>query len=241
MGLSRDVVAYITKVALSERSTSVDFWLRELAGALGMRWYGETTADALCSALDVARMMTVRNMPVRQLVTPPRKKGQKKPPEPGYLVVRVTFGFLDSWGRVVEYEKKIIPKNRQWCVAYLSRIYSEIIKKLPLAPVPAKAIEAANAAPPRVRGAAKNLAYYLASRVPSQKVRLLLPTMRDICHIDGYRWPSEIRKAMENTMQVLHPTIIRDYNYYQEGYDIILAGSLSTKNLPGGTNLTSDN
>lgn len=232
LGLTRDVVAYLTRCYIIEQRGSGDneiqFYMRELASALGLAWRGGNTVEALSHALDLGRALTVRNMPVRVKTRIPANRHRTKFREV-VEVKRITFGFLDGWGRTIMRDGKLIPVNKQPCSAHLSRYYQHMLDKFPVAPVPAAAIEAANNAPPRIRGAVKNLAYHLAARVPAPegKVRLLLPTLQEICHFNNDpRRQGEIRRAVENVFKVLYPVLIRDYEYGKLGYDIILAGSL---------------
>lgn len=239
LGLARDVVAYLTRCyVLEQRGTGdkeIEFYIHELADALGLAWRGRDTVEALSRALDLGRALTVRNMPVRVKTKVPANKNRTKFKEV-VEVKQITFGFLDGWGRTVMRDGRPIPKNKQPCSAFLSRWYQHMLDKFPVAPVPAAAIEAANNAPARIRGAVKNLAYHLAARVPAPegKVRLLLTTLQEICHTNGYRWPSEIRKSLENIMKILHPTLIRDFSYKKNGYNIILAGTIRSDKKPTG-------
>lgn len=239
LGLTRDVVAYLTRCYVIEQREGSDneihFHMRELANALGLTWRGRDTVEALTHALDLGRALTVRNMPVRVKTRVPTNRERTKFKEV-VEVKRITFGFLDGWGRTVMRDGKPIPINKQPCSALLSRWYQHMLDKFPVAPVPAAAIEAANNAPARIRGAVKNLAYHLAARVPAPegKVRLLLPTLQEICHIGGYRWPSEICKSLENVMKILHPTLIRDFHYEKDGYDIFLAGTVKNNKIELG-------
>lgn len=230
LGLTRDVVAYLTRCYVMEQRYTSDreirFYMRELANVLGLTWRGKDTIEALAHALDLGRSLTVRNMPVRVKTSIPTNRARTKFREV-IEIKRITFGFLDSWGRTATINGKPIPENKQPCFAHLSHYYQLMLDKFPVAPVPAAAIEAANNAPPRIRGAAKNMAYHLAARVPTPdgQVRLLLSTLQEICHIQGYRWPSEIRKSLEKVMGILHPVMIRDFCYERDGYNILLAGT----------------
>jgi len=143
---------------------------RQLAELLALEWAGKRLVEDLDDALTLARWFTIRNHPVIRKLYP---DGRIKE------ISRDTFGFIDRVSRVVMKEGREIPRNRQPLEIYLSEMYAFAVKKLPATPVPVAALEAAHKAPHRLRTPAKSLAYYLASRVPLQRVSLTLATLAE--------------------------------------------------------------
>ncbi|AEG15202.1 hypothetical protein Desku_1622 [Desulfofundulus kuznetsovii DSM 6115] len=214
-GLARDVVAYIGQAYREQHypeDLRVKIYLRQLATGIALGW-GTRTKEMLDDCLAFARFFTIQNYPFSIL----RKDGTVK------TVEKRTFGFVDDVGRVTVWDGREIPPNKQWYNIYLSRLYAEALKTMPAAPFPVAALEAAHRAPRKLITPAKNLAYYLAARVPAQKVRLLIPTIQEIL---GYSDTNTTyaRRAIENVLNVLHPVMVSNYNFTNNGYDIELSG-----------------
>lgn len=187
---------------------------RELAEKLGLVWAGGRLVRDLDDALLVARWLTIKNHPVIRKVYPDGRVREK---------ADLTFGFINFYERLTVVEGKTIPHNKQPLRVCLSEPFSYTIKKLPAAPVPVAALEAAHKAPQRLRTPAKSLVYYLASRVPLQRVSLALLTLADIL---GYQNPrkNELRRAIENVVKVLHGVVVQDYTVEDDVYTFALAG-----------------
>ncbi len=214
-GITRDVIAYVGQVFRDRgfpENLLVQIHLRQLAAGIALGW-GTRTKELLDNCLAFARFFTIQNYPVSVL----GKNGAVK------SVEKRTFGFIDDIGRVTMWDGRKVPVNKQWYNIYLSRLYADALKTLPLAPFPVAALETAHRAPRKLVTPIKNLAYYLAGRVPAQKVRLLLPTIQEIL---GYS-DSNItyaRRAIENVLKTLYPVVVSDFGFKDNGYDIVLSG-----------------
>lgn len=189
---------------------------RQLADMLALGWAGGKTIEDLDQALTLARWLTIQNYPViRQLTVNGNIKEMS----------RDTFGFINQISRITIREGKQIPRNRQSLEITISELYALMLRRLPAAPVPVAALEAAHKAPQRVRTPVKSMAYYLASRVPLSYVQLSLSNLAAIL---GYRNPrkNELRQAVENVANILRGIIIADYHPDDDGetYTFNLAG-----------------
>lgn len=229
MALARDIIAVTGHLYRQQHypdNHTVITSYRQLAEILRLEWAGQRLVNDLDNALLIARWITIRDYPViRKLFPDGHIKEQS----------RHTFGFIDHFSRLEIREGRKIPRNLQPLEIGLSDMYAHAIKTLPAAPIPLTALEATHAAPRSLRVPAKNLMYYLASRVPLQYVKLSLATLTEIL---GYRNPRryEVRQSVERVARVLEGVIIRDCAYDQANdvYTFILAGKPS-QSKPNGT------
>ncbi|MBE3585366.1 MAG: hypothetical protein IMW94_04235 [Thermoanaerobacter sp.] len=218
-GMIRDIISatgqiYRDQHFPEDRIITTSF--RKIADVIGLEFNGRV-ADELETCLAYARSFTVYNHPV---ISQLNKDGTVKKRS------KVTFGFVDCVARVDILDGKPVPKNRAPIEITISNLYATALKELPPAPLPCAALEAAHKAPRKLRPAIKNIAYFLAARVPSKKIKLLIPTILEVM---GYgRKDGRIdrcRKPIENVLSKLYSIMIEDYNYTNDGYEIILAGN----------------
>jgi hypothetical protein len=224
-GLTRDIISFLGQLFRDSRypeNMMVTASLRQIAGGIGLSWNGGRVGEQIEKVLAFARCLTVNNY---QIIEELNKNYTVKKER------RETFGFVDRVSRIAIDNSMPVPRNKQKYEIYLSRLYSYALRNLPPAPLPAKALEVAHSAPWRIQGAVKNIAYYLAGRVPQNEVRLLLPTAREIC---GFAERSDgkvarTQKSIEHVLSVLSPTMISDYQYDTAGYNILLSGKTTKK------------
>ncbi|MGB9887683.1 MAG: hypothetical protein ACPLRW_11915 [Moorellales bacterium] len=228
IGLARDIIAVTGHLYRQQHypdNRTVTTSYRQLAEMLRLEWAGQRLVNDLDEALLIARWITIRDYPViRKLFPDGHIKEQS----------RYTFGFINHFARLEIREGRKIPRNLQPLEIGLSEMYAHAIKILPAAPIPLAALEATHVAPRSLRIPAKNLVYYLASRVPLQHVKLSLATLVEIL---GYRNSRkyEIRQSIERVARILEGVIIRDYTYDQANdvYTFVLAGKPSQSKLDG--------
>lgn len=223
-GLVRDVIS-VSGQLFREQGFPVHIITsyRKIAELLGLSFNGRV-ADEIEMCFAYARCFTVKNHPVIAQID---KTGKVKKQD------IVTFGFIDYVARADIRDGKKIPKNRAPVSIVLSALYATALRELPSSPLPVAALEAAHRAPWKLVVPAKNLVYYLASRVPMREIRLLLPTIRDIL---GFKERSDgklarTRHAIENTLNILYPVMIDDYQYSDDGYNITLSGKSGNNNV----------
>ncbi|WP_027716922.1 hypothetical protein [Desulfovirgula thermocuniculi] len=186
---------------------------RKLAENLGLAWGGTTTREDLENALLVARWYTIQNHPVI------RKIQGGKVKEKG----EITFGFISWWERLTMVDGRNIPRNKQPLRICLTEPYAWAIVHLPPAPVPALALEAAHKAPRRLKTPVKNLIYYLAARVPLERVSLSTNTLAEILGFQNSH-RTELIRSIENVIKVLHPVMVKNYDRKDDVYEIHLTG-----------------
>lgn len=217
-GLVRDVIAWCGQTYRDQcfpDDLRITATLRQIANGIGMAW-NSRVATQLDDILAYARFFTIQNY---RIIDELAKNGEVKKQR------RVTFGFLDMIGRVTTYDGKTLSRNKQWYEIDISKMYATALRILPSAPLPIAAIEAAHTAPWRMQGAMKNMAYHLAARVPTQEVRLLIPTLQEIL----CRKPEKeckFRKTVESVLTYLNPVIVRDFSFNEGGYNITLNGKI---------------
>jgi hypothetical protein len=220
-GLIRDVIAMAGQLYRDQHYPSdlkTHSSLRRIADGVGLSW-NSRVADDLDDCLGFARLYTIRH---QEIVTALNKNGTVKSTE------IKTFGFINSVSRPGIVDGKRVPKNKALYTIELSDIYATTLRTLPAAPLPVAALEVAHSAPRRVAPTIKNLAYHLSARVPQSKIRLLLPTIREIAGLaerkDGRI--DKTKRAIENALERLRPVMVSDFNFVEDGYTIILAGHL---------------
>ncbi len=223
-GLVRDVISATGQLYRDQGfPAQVTTSYRKIAELLGLSFNGRVANEIeMCFAY--ARCFTVQNHPI---IIQLDKTGKVRKQD------KVVFGFIDYIARADIRDGKKIPKNRAPINIVLSNLYATALRELPPAPLPVAALEAAHRAPWKLATPAKNLAYYLAARVPMREIRLLLPTLRDILGFtersDGKT--TRTRKAIENVMNILYSVMISDYQYADDGYNITLSGNIGNNNM----------
>jgi hypothetical protein len=221
-GLVRDVIAWCGQKFRDDHfpeNRKISAHLRGVAEGIGLSWNGGEVRQEIDKILAFARCFTIQNYRVIDELT---KSGQVKGE------TRVIFGFINMVGRATIRDCRAIPRNKQWYDIELSKVYCKALRQLTPAPLPVKALEVAHCAPRKIRASIKNMAYYLAGRVPQREVRLLLPTCREICNLveQPAKYEYQTRQAVEKVFSSLFPIMISDYSYVNKGYDIQLAGKL---------------
>ena len=219
-GMIRDVVSATGQIYRDQHfpeNRIITTSFRKIADIIGLEFNGRV-ADELELCLAYARSFTVYNHPV---ITQLNKDGTIKKRS------KVTFGFVDCVARVDILNGKPVPKNRAPIEITISNLYAAALKELPPAPLPCAALEAAHKAPRKLRPAIKNMAYFLAARVPAKKVKLLVPTMLEVMGYSGRKdnRMDRCRKPIENVLSKLHSIMVENYYYTNDGYEIILAGN----------------
>lgn len=220
-GITRDIISYAAQLYRDQKfpqDRKITTSARGIAEGIGMSW-GSIIKREIDNCLAYARFFTIQNY---HLIQELAKNGTIK------TSANATFGFIDLVLRPTMINGIEIPKSRQWYQITLSEVYAAAIRTIPPAPVPLAALEAAHSAAWRLQIPAKNLVYYLSSRVPDKEIRLLLPTLRDICNFtttDSER-TDKARKSVENALKVLHPIMVENFTYKSDGYDIILSGNV---------------
>ncbi|WP_334110873.1 hypothetical protein [Thermodesulfitimonas autotrophica] len=215
--LSRDliiVVGHLFRIQHYPENRMIETSFRQLTELLALEWAGGKTVEALDNALTLARWLTIKNYPVIRKLYP---NGQVKE------LSHDTVGFIDRVSRIVIRNGKEIPANKQPLEIYLSETYALAIKKLPAAPIPITALEVAHKAPRRIRTPIKNLALYLASRVPLQQVILSKEKLADILGYTNLR-NDKFLPAAERVLKALHPVMVNDFTLTKEKTEIVLAG-----------------
>ncbi|SMB96043.1 hypothetical protein SAMN00808754_1388 [Thermanaeromonas toyohensis ToBE] len=228
MPLVRDVIVaagHLYRTSGYPENRVIETSYRQLAQTLALSWTGKLVADKekvigpLEMALTLARWLTIKGQPVIRRVD---QHGRIE--EISYE----TFGFIDRVSRIAVRNGRELPVNKQPLEIELSAMYTLMLEMLPAVPFPVKALEAAHRAPRRLRTATKNLAYYLAGRVPLEKITLAVSTLADIT---GFRnsHRTELRRSVERVVGILNPIMIRDYYVEGDVYVFELAGRLCTK------------
>jgi len=215
-GITRDIVSYVAQLYRNQRfpeNRKVSTSARGIAENIGMAW-GSKIKQEIDSCLAYARFFTIQNY---QLIEELTKNGTIK------TKANATFGFIDMVLRRTMENGVEIPRNKQLHEITLSEVYAAAIRTIPPAPVPLAALEAAHNAPWRLQLPTKNMAYYLSSRVPDREIRLLVPTLRDIAGFNPYR-TDRTRKSIESTLEILHPVMVNNFTYTNDGYNILLSG-----------------
>ncbi|MCL6478822.1 MAG: hypothetical protein K6T65_10435 [Peptococcaceae bacterium] len=215
-GLARDVISWAAQAFRDEHfpdDRNVYSSGKKIAESIGLAWNGRN-CQAIDDVIGFARYFTIQNYRVVKKVN---KKGEVIEEE------LVNFGFFDETARIgMRNGVRYAPNRRPYRIQLSSR-YADAVKNFPPAPVPVAALEAAHAAPWRVQDAVKNIAYHLAARVPAQEVRLLVSTLQEIMLLSGSRM-DKTRKAIENVLSTLYPVMVKDYQFSNGGYNILLSG-----------------
>lgn len=217
ISLSRDVIIVLGHLFREQhypKDRIIETSFHELAGKLCLEWAGGRLVSDLEDAILIARWLTIKNHPVIKKIYPDGRVREK---------VNLTYGFVNYYEKVTVMEGKNLPRNKQPLRICLSELYAFAIKNLPAAPIPVAALEAAHKAPQKLRTPAKSLTYYLASRVPLEKIQLSLSTLADILGYQSQR-KDKLRLACENVLKVLHPIMIRDFQSQNDIFTIVLAG-----------------
>jgi len=215
MGMARDVIAASTQMYLTSGDRAnlmVKTSTYKLANLLGLSTNGKNIENIM-NILTFCRAYTIKNYPWRF-------KNEKGRIETQYII----FGFIDGVGRTVKIDDIAIPTNKQPVYIHINKYYSRTINDIIPAPVPVKALEIAHQQKnPIVANGIKNIAYYLASRIPDTNLKFKLEKLREICNISSNR-KDKVQKAIENILSKLNPFVIEDYNYDGNIYHVILAG-----------------
>lgn len=220
-GITRDIISYVGQLFRDQHypeDLKVKAYARQIADGIGMAW-GSKIQQEIEDCLALARFFTIQNY---QIIQEFYKNNTIKTKS------NATFGFIDLVLRATMRDGKEIPRNRQWHEIYLSKLYAAALIDIPPAPIPVRALEAAHQAPWALQVPVKNLAYHLASRVPAPEIRLLMPTLREILCLEDRKdgRVDKTRKSIENVLETLHPIMVNNYNYRNNGYDITLSGNL---------------
>jgi hypothetical protein len=226
-GLIRDIIASTGQMYRDQhypQDLMVRSSLRRIADSIGLSINGNVGKN-IDDCLAFARMYTIKN---QDIITKLKKDGTVASKDSR------TYGYIDMVSRAVMRNGRVIPRNKQWYEITLSQMYASGLRMLPSAPLPVAALDAAHAAPRRIIPTIKNLAYHLAGRVPQAKIRLLLPTIRDIAGLaerkDGRT--DKTRRTIESALERLNPVMVANFAYDKDGYTIILAGSPEIKHKP---------
>ena len=217
MTLTKDVIitaGHLYREQHYPNNRMIETSYRQLAELLGLEWAGKRLINDLSNALTLARWLTIHNHPVIRKLYPNGRVREFS---------RDTFGFIDRVSRIEIREGRKIPRNKQPLEIVISEMYASAIKKMPAAPVPVAAIEAAHKAPQRLRTPVKNLTYYLASRVPLERVKLSILTLADVLGYKSQR-KDKLRRATDNVVNILYGIVIRDYISENDIYTFVLAG-----------------
>lgn len=220
-GLARDIISWSAQAFRDNQfpnDRNIYSSGKRIAESIGLAWNGRN-CQAIDDVIGFARYFTIQNYRIIKSVN---KKGEVLEEE------YVNFGFFDETARIgVRNGIRYAPNKRPYRIQ-LSTRYADAVRNFPPAPIPVAALEAAHAAPWRTQNAVKNMAYHLAARVPAQEVRLLIPTLQEILVLHGNRI-DKARKTIENVLTMLHPVMVKDFQFSDNGYNIQLSGKNTKK------------
>jgi len=216
--LFRDIIACISQLYLNAKcpdTNTITTSIRGIANSIGISINGKKFKE-IENILTFARYYTIHNQLLRRVE-------EKK-----IVEYSTTFSFIKSVLKETMINgKEVNPRGAKTHIK-LNDIYAAILseKRLPKAPIPVAALQAANKAPRRLITPAKNLIYRLAARVPRGEVEYSLLTLKDIL---GFREKRRDRliHSIENILEIIYPVMINDFKYdsRNEKYILSLSGT----------------
>lgn len=220
--LFRDIIACISQMYLDDKcpnSNVIITSIRKLADNIGIAINGEKSKE-IEDVLRFARLYTIYNQSIRKI-----QNGK-------IIQCSATFGFIESVVKETQVDGKQINSRLAKNHIKLNDIYAGILResRIPKAPIPVSALQAANRAKRKLITPSKNLIYRLAALVPPKKptVEFSIVKLREVI---GYRETRKdrLKRSIENVLEVLYPVMIRDYIYEDRNqkYIITLSGSLN--------------